>query len=101
MDEDDGNVSDDRPHPEWVSTGSLPSDEEVQTFVTAGYERFRDLDEGTVADYIPALAKASPEFKEALKRLKITDLRELSLKKHRKSSTASNRMDVLEVHEIL
>lgn len=29
--------------------------------MTAGYERFRHLDEGTVADYIPALASARPD----------------------------------------
>jgi glutaminase len=31
----------------------------VQALVTAGYERYRDLGEGAVADYIPALAAAS------------------------------------------
>ena len=45
----------------WVSTGTLPSDEAVRAIVEAGYERFRDVSEGEVADYIPALAKASPE----------------------------------------
>lgn len=45
----------------WVSTGSLPSDEDVRAIVEAGYERFRDLGEGQVADYIPALAKAPPD----------------------------------------
>jgi glutaminase len=63
--DDDGNAphaqEQEHPPPERVSTGSLPSDVEVQTVITAGYERFRDLDEGSVADYIPALAKASPE----------------------------------------
>jgi glutaminase len=57
---DDGNAPHEHPTPEWVSTGTLPSDEEVRAIVSAGYERFRDLDEGSVADYIPALAKASP-----------------------------------------
>ena len=57
---DDGNASDET-KPEWVSTGTLPSDLEVQTIVSTGYERFRGLDEGRVADYIPALAKASPD----------------------------------------
>ena len=33
----------------------------MQAIVSAGYERFRDLDEGSVADYIPALATASPD----------------------------------------
>lgn len=45
---------------ERVSTGVLPSDTDVQALVTAGYERYRHLDEGAVADYIPALAAASP-----------------------------------------
>ena len=44
----------------WVSTGTLPSDEDVHAIVEAGYERFRDVSEGEVADYIPALAEASP-----------------------------------------
>jgi glutaminase len=59
MDDADADVP---PHaPEWVSTGTLPSDTEIRTIVSTGYERFRHLDEGAVADYIPALAKASPE----------------------------------------
>src|SRR6202046_1736380 len=45
----------------WVSTGTLPSDEAVRAIVEAGYERFRDVSEGEVADYIPALAEAAPE----------------------------------------
>jgi glutaminase len=53
-------LPDDRPGAERVSTGVLPSDTDVQALVTAGYERFRDLAEGAVADYIPALAAASP-----------------------------------------
>ncbi len=58
---DEGNVPDEQPTVEWVSTGSLPSDREVEEVVSGGYERFRHLDEGRVADYIPALAQASPE----------------------------------------
>ena len=46
--------------PEWVSTGSLPSDAEIQTIVSTGYKRFRHIDDGSVADYIPALAAVSP-----------------------------------------
>ena len=45
---------------ERISTGALPSDEEVRTVVTGGYEQFRSREEGTVATYIPALAQASP-----------------------------------------
>ena len=50
----------DLPETEHVSTGTLPSDTDVQALITAGYERYRQLDEGAVADYIPALAAASP-----------------------------------------
>jgi glutaminase len=45
----------------WISTGDLPSPEAVLAAVTDGYERFRDLEDGTVADYIPALATARPD----------------------------------------
>ena len=36
--------------------GALPSPQEIAALVTAAYDRFRDLDDGAVADYIPALA---------------------------------------------
>ena len=61
---DDGNAPPTRstPTPRRGSRpGSLPSDEEMRRSSRAGYERFRHLDEGNVADYIPALAKASPD----------------------------------------
>ncbi len=51
----------DFPGPERVSTGNLPADPDVQALVSAGYERFRHLDEGSVSDYIPALAEAPPD----------------------------------------
>ncbi len=51
----------DFPVPERVSTGNLPADPDVQALVSAGYERFRHLDEGSVSDYIPALAEAPPD----------------------------------------
>ena len=51
----------DLPPLEWVSTGALPSDADVRAVVSAGYERYRHLGEGSVADYIPALAKAPPD----------------------------------------
>jgi glutaminase len=54
-------LPDDRPETERVSTGVLPPDTDVQALVTAGYERYLHLDEGAVADYIPALAAASPD----------------------------------------
>src|ERR1700729_2903724 len=53
-------VPDDHPGTERVSTGELPPDTDVQALITVGYERFLPLDEGAVADYIPALAAASP-----------------------------------------
>jgi glutaminase len=49
------------PETERVSTGALPPDTDVQALISAGYERFRHLDEGAVADYIPALAAASAD----------------------------------------
>jgi len=64
MDEDDAPAGDGQagdPATEWISTGSLPSDEDIRSIVEAGYERFRHEDEGRVADYIPALAEASPD----------------------------------------
>jgi glutaminase len=44
----------------YVSTGTLPTPDEVRALVTAAYERFRGEDGGKVADYIPALAEADP-----------------------------------------
>ena len=51
--------TDERQRP--VSTGLLPSEEEVVAVVVEAYERYRGLRDGTVADYIPALAKASAD----------------------------------------
>jgi glutaminase len=42
-----------------VSTGHLALPHEVEALVRAAYERYRGLDDGKVADYIPALAKVS------------------------------------------
>ncbi|MBS0186434.1 MAG: glutaminase A [Planctomycetes bacterium] len=42
-----------------VSTGRLPGADRVGTLVREAYERFKDNDDGKVADYIPALAKVS------------------------------------------
>jgi glutaminase len=52
--------SGDHPETGHVSTGALPPDTDVQALISAGYERYRHLGEGAVADYIPALAAASP-----------------------------------------
>ena len=45
-----------------VSTGDLPQPEEVRAMVTEAYERYRSNVDGQVADYIPVLAKASPNW---------------------------------------
>ena len=45
-----------------VSTGRLPSPEEVRAVLEDGHERFRGVDRGEVADYIPALADADPDL---------------------------------------
>jgi glutaminase len=47
--------------PGWVSTGILPSDIDVRAEVSAGYEQFRSLRDGTMPQYIPALTTASPD----------------------------------------
>ena len=41
-----------------VSTGYLPAEGDVWAAVVDGYERFRRIEDGTVPDYIPALAAA-------------------------------------------
>jgi glutaminase len=43
-----------------VSTGSLPDEERVQHLLDTAHERYRGLDEGVVADYIPELGIADP-----------------------------------------
>jgi glutaminase len=48
--------------PSLVSTGELPSPELVQALVAEAYERYRGTGDGAVADYIPALADASPDL---------------------------------------
>jgi glutaminase len=45
-----------------VSTGRLPGGDDVRALTLDGYERYRTLDLGDVADYIPALACASPSL---------------------------------------
>jgi glutaminase len=40
-----------------VSTGSQPTANQVQGLVAEAYEKYKSVDEGTVADYIPALAR--------------------------------------------
>lgn len=43
-----------------VSTGRLPSPDVVRALLDEAHGRLSDVDEGAVADYIPALASASP-----------------------------------------
>jgi glutaminase len=45
-----------------VSTGELPEPDEVAAAITDAYERYRSNTDGAVADYIPALADASPDL---------------------------------------
>ena len=45
-----------------AATGALPGWERVEQLVQAAHDRYRDTDEGTVADYIPALAEADPDW---------------------------------------
>jgi glutaminase len=54
-------ITDDRAEPH-VSTGALPTDVDVLRLVTAAYDEFRDVADGAVATYIPALASASPDW---------------------------------------
>jgi glutaminase len=48
--------------PPRVSTGDLPTPAEVRELVAEAHERYRDHDDGTVADYIPVLAEASRDL---------------------------------------
>jgi glutaminase len=45
-----------------VSTGRLPDAAEVRRLVVEAEARYRDLSDGKIADYIPALAKADPAW---------------------------------------
>jgi glutaminase len=44
--------------PALVSTGQLPAPPQVSVVMEEAYHRYRKIDEGVVADYIPALARA-------------------------------------------
>ena len=44
-----------------VSTGRLPEIERIQAILDQGYRRYRSVTDGQVADYIPALARASKD----------------------------------------
>ncbi len=45
-----------------VSTGHLPPSERVRALVAEAYERFRSVNDGKNADYIPALSKVPSEL---------------------------------------
>jgi glutaminase len=45
-----------------VSTGGLPAPELIANFLSEAYDKYRTLDEGVVADYIPALARISRDL---------------------------------------
>jgi glutaminase len=45
---------------EAVSTGELPTAQVVSELLVEVYDHYRDVDEGAVADYIPALADTDP-----------------------------------------
>jgi glutaminase len=46
--------------PAAVSTGQLPAPAVVTALIQEAWDRYRSVEDGAVADYIPALAKASP-----------------------------------------
>src|SRR6478752_9725586 len=48
--------------PPRISTGELPDLAEIRDVVTEAYERYRTNTGGAVADYIPVLAGASPDW---------------------------------------
>ena len=43
-------------------TGSLPSADEVRRLLDEAYQRYRRVDDGVVADYIPILGEADPAW---------------------------------------
>lgn len=45
-----------------VSTGHLPSGNLIDALLAEGHARFRSVEDGAVADYIPALAAARPDL---------------------------------------
>ncbi len=56
MDVDVGDVA------QQALTGALPEWSEVESLVEAAYRRYRAVSDGSVADYIPALAAADPDL---------------------------------------
>jgi glutaminase len=54
--------ADESGHSALVSTGLLPDRRVVRELLDEAYLRYRVVDDGTVADYIPALASSPPEL---------------------------------------
>lgn len=46
----------------WVSTGELPDPDEIERLLEHAHRSYLALDEGEVADYIPALAETPPDL---------------------------------------
>ena len=44
----------------WVSTGQLPTPDQIRALIDEAHERYRGVDDGAVADYIPALGVVDP-----------------------------------------
>jgi len=44
----------------WVSTGQLPTPDQIRALIDEAYERYRGVTDGAVADYIPALGVVDP-----------------------------------------
>ena len=45
-----------------VSTGSLPGRDTARRLIDAAHERYRGVEDGVVANYIPALATVNPDL---------------------------------------
>src|SRR3954463_5719169 len=58
----EGMPFDEETTPPPVSTGELPAVDDIRDAVTEAFERYRANTDGTVADYIPVLAQASPDW---------------------------------------
>ena len=46
--------------PGYVSTGRLPPEQDIRSLVDEAYQRYRDVDIGSVTDVYPALGRVSP-----------------------------------------
>jgi len=48
--------------PAHISTGRLPTPDAARALIDEAHQRYRDVDDGTVASYIPALAAVRPDL---------------------------------------